>query len=94
MRRALRIISCVTLILSVFSAGYMMMNHMGLVEGLDFGAGAYYYADIPEFDRFVNGSAYESPVSFWIIFLLFAVWGVVVCKLWLWIDTKTGGSKR
>lgn len=31
---------------------YIMANGLGLVPELDFGAGAYYYADIPEFDRY------------------------------------------
>ena len=27
---------------------------LGLVEGYDFGAGAYYYADIPGFEKIMN----------------------------------------
>ena len=81
----MKTISRIILVLSVIMAVYMMMNHMGLDDGLDFGAGAYYYADIPEFDKYVNADAYSSPVPFWIIALLFLLWGWIVYKLWTWL---------
>ena len=64
------------------------MNHMGLDDSLDFGAGAYYYADIPDFDRYVNGDAYSSPVPFWGLAVLFLIWGAVAYWLWLWTDRR------
>ena len=33
---------------------YIMINGLGLVDSLDFGAGAYYYADIPDFQKYVD----------------------------------------
>ena len=51
MRRALKIVSCAVFILSVFLVLYMMINQMGLIDVLDFGAGVYYCVDIPEFER-------------------------------------------
>ena len=48
-----------------------MKNGFGLLEQLDFGAGAYYYADIPGFASLVNGSHYQSPVSMPVLIILF-----------------------
>ena len=44
---------------------YIMFHHLGLIDSLDFGAGAYYYADIPGFEKYVDGSSYQSqtPMS-------------------------------
>lgn len=67
---------------------YCMVNHLGLVDGLDFGAGAYYYADIPEFTRFVNGDAYQSEMPMWILVVLFLAWGGVMYRLWSWLERK------
>lgn len=68
---------------------YVMTNHLGLIDGLDFGAGAYYYADIPEFTRFVNGDAYQSGTPMWVLILLFLAWGGVMYRLWTWLERKT-----
>ena len=70
------------------SAVYIMANGLGLVDSLDFGAGAYYYADIPGFQKFVNGDAYSSPTPMWVIVLLFLAWGAVMFRFWIWADKK------
>jgi hypothetical protein len=67
---------------------YIMYHHLGLVDGLDFGAGAYYYADIPEFSKYVNGSAYISNVPSWVLILLFLAWGALMYRFWIWIEKK------
>ena len=84
----MRISAGLTLVLSVVLAVYIMVNHMGLVDGLDFGAGAYYYADIPEFDRYARDDVYESPVSMWTVTALFLAWGAAMYRLLLWSDRK------
>lgn len=61
---------------------------MGLIDSLDFGAGAYYYADIPEFAKYTDGSAYLSPVQMWTLIVLFLIWGAIVYKVWKWMDRK------
>lgn len=86
--RFLRISAGLTLFLSVVLAAYIMVNHMGLVDGLDFGAGAYYYADIPEFDRYVRDDVYESPVSMWTLMVIFLIWGAAMYRLWVYIDSR------
>ena len=48
-------------IAAIAEAVHIMKNGFGLLEQLDFGAGAYYYADIPGFASLVNGSHYQSP---------------------------------
>ena len=43
-RNWFRMINGTVLILTVIAAVYIMANGMGLIDSLDFGAGAYYYA--------------------------------------------------
>ena len=82
------VISLLILIVSVVTAIYIMANGLGLIDSLDFGAGAYYYADIPAFQRFVNGNAYTSETPMWVIIALFLVWGWLMYRLWVWADKK------
>ena len=86
--RGLKVTAGLVFVLSVVLAAYIMVNHMGLADGLDFGAGAYYYADIPEFDRFVSACAYETRIPSWVIFGIFLLWGAAMYRLWVWIDGK------
>lgn len=72
----------------VVTAVYIMANGLGLSDSLDFGAGAYYYADIPAFQRFVNGDAYTSQTPMWVLILLFLAWGALMYRLWVWADKK------
>ena len=73
---------------------YCMINHLGLVDSLDFGAGAYYYADIPEFNKYVNGDVYQSEIPMWILIALFLVWGGIMYRLWSWMEKKTTNKKK
>ena len=70
------------------AAGYIMARGLGLVEGLDFGAGAYYYADIPDFEKYVRDDAYASTLPLWLAILLFLGWGALMYLLWRWIDRR------
>ena len=75
-------------------AGYIVCNHMGLVDDMDFGAGAYYYADIPNFEKYSGENVgYESHLPTWLAIVLFLAWGALMWRLWLWID-KRGGNKK
>lgn len=67
---------------------YIMANGLGLVDGLDFGAGAYYYADIPQFSKYVNGEHFKSAFPMWIHIALFLLWGTFIYKIWTWLDKK------
>ncbi|MDD5951699.1 MAG: hypothetical protein PUC53_07525 [Bacteroidales bacterium] len=84
-----KIFKVITVILAVvicIAAVYIMANGLGLVEGLDFGAGAYYYADIPGFDKYVRDDAYDSQLPTWLAIVLFFVWGALMYALWKWVD--------
>ena len=61
---------------------------LGLVEGYDFGAGAYYYADIPGFEKIMNDEAYKTSVPVWLHIVLFLGWGWLMYRLWVWIDSR------
>ena len=81
------------LVLTIIAAVYIMANGLGLIDGLDFGAGAYYYADIPQFAKYLDGSCYTSPVSMWVLIALFLIWGFFMYKLWGWIEKKISKNK-
>lgn len=84
----IQIITLVVLVAVIATALYIMTNGLGLVSSLDFGAGAYYYADIPNYERLDNGKLFVSSVPRWIHYLLFIVWGAIMYKLWNHIDQK------
>ena len=76
-------------IAAIAEAVHIMKNGFGLLEQLDFGAGAYYYEDIPGFASLVNGSHYQSPVSMPILIILFLIWGFIMYRLWTWMESGT-----
>ena len=88
MSKKFKILSGVILIASIALAAYIMINGLGLVDSLDFGAGAYYYADIPGFEKYVNGDAYASSTPMWVLIVLFLIWGAIMYRLWVWLDKK------
>ena len=84
-----KIFKVITVILAVvicIAAVYIMANGLGLVKGLDFGAGAYYYADIPGFDKYVRDDAYDSQLPTWLAIVLFLLWRSLMYALWKWVD--------
>jgi hypothetical protein len=87
-----RLYKTVTIIMVVavlLTAAYIMCNRMGLVEGYDFGVGAYYYVDIPDFENIVDQDAFKAKTPVWVHVLLFIAWGWLMWRLWLWIDKKS-----
>lgn len=74
---------------AIAEAIHIMKNGLGLLEQLDFGAGAYYYADIPGFASLVNGSHYQSPVSMPVLIILFLIWGFLMYRFWTWMESGT-----
>ncbi|MBE5912171.1 hypothetical protein [Pseudobutyrivibrio sp.] len=68
---------------------YIMANGLGLIEGLDFGAGAYYYADIPEFAKYVNADHFRTSFPMWLHIGLFLLWGVAMYRLWTWLEKRS-----
>lgn len=92
MRHGRKIVSKVALIavgaIVIVAAVYIMVNGLGLQDSLDFGAGAYYYADIPDFDKYVRQDAYQSHLPLWLAIILFLAWGALMYLLWVWIDKR------
>lgn len=81
---ALIVVGGTTLLIAL----YIMAKGLGLVDGLDFGAGAYYYADIPDFQKYVKEDAFQSRVPLWVHVVLFLIWGFLMYRLWVRIDRK------
>ena len=84
-----KIISTVTAIVAVaviICAIIIAARQMGVVEGYDFGAGAYYYADIPGFENIMNDDVYPAKNPLWVHIVLFLGWGWLMYRLWCRID--------
>ena len=75
----------VAVIICAIVIAYMQL---GVVEGYDFGAGAYYYADIPDFKNIIREDSYHTDVPLWVHIVLFLVWGWLMYRLWKWSDTR------
>lgn len=72
--------------LALVAVVYIMVRGLGLNPDLDFGAGAYYYADIPEYEKTLNWDVYTARLPFWVYLLLFLVWGAIIWRIWKRID--------
>ena len=64
----------------------IMVRGAGLSPDLDFGAGAYYYADIPDFEKYVGGESNPTSIPYFVYVLLFLAWGALMYALWKWVD--------
>ena len=84
-----RIVTVIMAVTVIVMAAYIMINRLGLVEGYDFGGGAYYYVDIPEFEKIVDQDAFKAKTPVWVHVVLFLAWGWLMWRLWLWIDRKS-----
>ena len=78
------LVAVVTLVLAV----YIVANHLGLNPDYDFGAGAYYYADIPDFEKIIDKEVYEAKLPYLVYVLLFLAWGALMYFLWKRIDRR------
>lgn len=67
---------------------YIMSRGLGIQEGKDFGAGAYYYADIPEFEKYLRWDNFSPSLPYIVYVVLFLVWGFLMYKLWTWVDKR------
>ena len=78
------LVAVVTLVIAV----YIMAHRLGLNPDYDFGAGAYYYADIPNFDELIDDNAYQPRLPYLVYVLLVLAWGVLMYFLWKYIERK------
>lgn len=89
MRHKDKIIATVTAVVAVaviICAIVIACMRLGIVEGYDFGAGAYYYADIPDFKDIVREGVYQTEIPIWVHIGLFLIWGWMMYRLWKWVD--------
>lgn len=87
-KRIFRIATAVVAAAVLAVAVVIMIRGAGLSEEYDFGAGAYYYADIPDFEKHVGGSPNPTSIPYFVYVLLFLGWGALMFALWKWIDRK------
>ena len=86
--KIIRTVTAVVAVAVLICSIVIVTLRLGLVEGYDFGAGAYYYADIPGFEKIMNDEAYRTTVPVWVHILLFLGWGWLMYRLWVWIDSR------
>jgi len=85
-KRILAVVSLLAGVAVLVTAVYIMVNGIGLQDSLDFGAGAYYYADIPEFERYTEPAALSTSLPLWVYFALFFAWGGLMYFIWTRIE--------
>ena len=82
-------VTAIMVVAVVICAIVIAARGLGVVEGYDFGAGAYYYADIPGFEKIINDDAFKTSVPVWVYIVLFLAWGWLMWRLWIWIDRRS-----
>ena len=87
-RKLYRAVTILTVVAVLGCAVWIMAQRLGLAPEYDFGAGAYYYADIPGYENVVRDESYHSDVPVWIHIVLFLAWGWLMYRLWVWIDNR------
>ncbi len=83
--RIVKVAAAVLAVATLVVAIYIMANGLGLSDTLDFGAGAYYYADIPEFEKY-DSNLVGNNLSTALAIVLFLLWGALMYWLWTKID--------
>ena len=89
--RIYKAVTIATVVIVILCALYIMAARLGLAEGLDFGAGAYYY------EKVIRDDVYQTSVPYWVHVVLFLAWGWLMYRLWVWIDsrgTRKNGKKH
>lgn len=81
MKKPVRILTVTVGVLTVALSLFIMFTGLGLVPELDFGAGAYYYADIPDFEKYMHEDSYTPAFPLWVYILLFLGWGYLMWRL-------------
>ena len=87
-RELYKTVTILTVVAVLGCAVWIMAHRLGLAPEYDFGAGAYYYADIPGYEKVVRDDAYHTDIPVWIHVVLFLAWGWLMYRLWVWIDNR------
>ena len=79
-----RVITIAVVVITLVLALYIILAQKGLASEYDFGAGAYYYADIPadEYQEIDPDGAYKTSIPNWVFYILFLAWGWLMWRLW------------
>ena len=87
-KKILPAVTAVVAVTVIICAIVIASRQLGIVEGYDFGAGAYYYAGIPGFEKILNEDVYTAKVPMWVHIVLFLGWGWLMWRLWCWIEKR------
>lgn len=83
-----KVVTILAVVAILVCAFWIMANKMGLASEYDFGAGAYYYTDIPGYEEIFKDDVYKTSVPYWVHVALFLAWGWLMYRLWVWIDKR------
>ena len=87
-KKIFRIATALVAVAVLAIAVWIMVRGLGLSSDRDFGAGAYYYADIPDFEKYLGGRSNPTSIPYFVYVLLFLAWGALMYFLWKWIDRE------
>ena len=82
LKKAGKVLTVIVAVVTLLAVIYIMINRIGLQDELDFGAGAYYYADIPEFEKYEKSVGYKARLPYVVYVILFLAWGALMYKVW------------
>ena len=86
LKKAGKVLTVIVAVVTLLAVIYIMINRIGLQDELDFGAGAYYYADIPEFEKYEKSVGYKARLPYVFYVILFLAWGALMYKVWKKLD--------
>lgn len=86
LKKAGKVLTVIVALVTLLAVIYIMINRIGLQDELDFGAGAYYYADIPEFEKYEKSVGYKARLPYVVYVILFLAWGALMYKVWKKLD--------
>ena len=86
LKKAGKVLTVIVSVVTLLAVIYIMINRIGLQDELDFGAGAYYYADIPEFEKYEKSVGYKARLPYVVYVILFLAWGALLYKVWKKLD--------
>ncbi len=78
----------VIMIAAASAAICLMVGRYGLIPGLDFGCGQYYYTDIPNWQKYFSVKGIVDNTPTWVYYVLFFAWGYIMYRLWRRIDRQ------
>ena len=86
LKKAGKVLTVIVAVVTLLAVIYIMINRIGLQDELDFGAGAYYSADIPEFEKYEKSVGYKARLPYVVYVILFLAWGALMYKVWKKLD--------